>query len=128
MGVLLRILVAAGLAADAYVHWVFAPDMDPGPNAPSGVIARACTYRGCVTHTVFHRGYGIELNLTEEDLEHPGHPGLLDELHRNYKPDCCTSSTHTNGTVEYVPDLWRSEKSNDRPACDACQHWARSQQ
>ncbi|GLZ02852.1 hypothetical protein Acsp03_03190 [Actinomadura sp. NBRC 104412] len=38
MGVLLRILVAAGLAADAYVHWVFAPDMDPGPNAPSGVI------------------------------------------------------------------------------------------
>jgi hypothetical protein len=38
MGILLRILVAAGLAADAYVHWVFAPDMDPGPNAPSGVI------------------------------------------------------------------------------------------
>jgi hypothetical protein len=27
MGVLLRVLVAAGLAADAYVHWVFAPDM-----------------------------------------------------------------------------------------------------
>ncbi|MFC5753514.1 hypothetical protein [Actinomadura rugatobispora] len=27
MGVLLRVLVAAGLAADAYVHWVFASDM-----------------------------------------------------------------------------------------------------
>ncbi|MFF5264144.1 hypothetical protein ACFY4C_34890 [Actinomadura viridis] len=27
MGILLRVLVAAGLAADAYVHWVFAPDM-----------------------------------------------------------------------------------------------------
>ena len=27
MGVLLRVLVAAGLAVDAYVHWKFAPDM-----------------------------------------------------------------------------------------------------
>jgi hypothetical protein len=27
MGILLRLLVAAGLAADAYVHWQFAPDM-----------------------------------------------------------------------------------------------------
>ncbi|MEU8796236.1 hypothetical protein [Spirillospora sp. NPDC048819] len=27
MGLILRLLVAAGLAADAYVHWVFAPDM-----------------------------------------------------------------------------------------------------
>lgn len=27
MGFLLRLLVAAGLVADAYVHWVFAPDM-----------------------------------------------------------------------------------------------------
>lgn len=27
MGLILRLLVAAGLAVDAYVHWVFAPDM-----------------------------------------------------------------------------------------------------
>lgn len=27
MRILLRLLVAAGLSADAYVHWVFAPDM-----------------------------------------------------------------------------------------------------
>ncbi|TDB98674.1 hypothetical protein [Actinomadura sp. 7K534] len=27
MGLILRLLVAAGLAADAYVHWTFAPDM-----------------------------------------------------------------------------------------------------
>lgn len=27
MGILLRVLVAAGLAADAVVHWKFAPDM-----------------------------------------------------------------------------------------------------
>lgn len=39
MGIVLRILVAAGLAADAIVHWRFAPDMAPGPNAPSGTIA-----------------------------------------------------------------------------------------
>jgi hypothetical protein len=38
MGVLLRVLVAAGLAADAFVHWRFAPDMAPGPNAPGGTI------------------------------------------------------------------------------------------
>ncbi|MFG2091656.1 MULTISPECIES: hypothetical protein [unclassified Spirillospora] len=40
-----------------------------------------------MTHTVFHRGYGIELNLTEDDLGHPDRPGLLDELYRNYMPD-----------------------------------------
>lgn len=27
MRILLRLLVAAGLAADAYVHWIYAPDM-----------------------------------------------------------------------------------------------------
>ncbi|WP_030172125.1 hypothetical protein [Spirillospora albida] len=39
MGILLRVLVAAGLAVDAWVHWRFAPDMAPGPNAPGGTIA-----------------------------------------------------------------------------------------
>ncbi|MEO3827924.1 hypothetical protein [Actinomadura sp. B10D3] len=38
MGILLRLLVAAGLAADAIVHWRFAPDMAPGPNTPDDVI------------------------------------------------------------------------------------------
>src|SRR5512139_1334167 len=37
MGILLRLLVAAGLAADAIVHWRFAPDMTPSKNV-SGVI------------------------------------------------------------------------------------------
>ncbi|MFD0688131.1 hypothetical protein [Actinomadura fibrosa] len=39
MGILLRLLVAAGLAVDAWIHWRFAPDMAPGKNAPSGTIA-----------------------------------------------------------------------------------------
>ncbi|TDC67942.1 hypothetical protein E1200_13270 [Actinomadura sp. GC306] len=39
MGIVLRLLVAAGLAVDAVIHWRFAPDMAPGPNSPSGTIA-----------------------------------------------------------------------------------------
>ena len=38
MGIVLRLIVAAGLAADAIVHWRFAPDMAPGPNTPDDVI------------------------------------------------------------------------------------------
>ena len=38
MGIVLRLLVAAGLAADAVIHWRFAPDMAPGPNTPDNVI------------------------------------------------------------------------------------------
>lgn len=38
MGILLRLLVAGGLAADAVVHWRFAPGMAPGPHTPSGTI------------------------------------------------------------------------------------------
>jgi hypothetical protein len=37
MGILLRVLVAAGLAADAVVHWQFAPDMAPGPHSSGGI-------------------------------------------------------------------------------------------
>ena len=37
MGILLRVLVAAGLAADAIVHWQFAPDMAPGPHSSGGI-------------------------------------------------------------------------------------------
>jgi hypothetical protein len=39
MGILLRVLVAAGLAADAVVHWRFAPDMAPGDGGDPGTIA-----------------------------------------------------------------------------------------
>jgi hypothetical protein len=45
MDVLLRVLVAAGLAADAVVHWQFAPDMAPGPNAPGGTIPGDVLFR-----------------------------------------------------------------------------------
>lgn len=38
MGIVLRLLVAAGLAADAIIHWRFAPGMAPGPNTPGGTI------------------------------------------------------------------------------------------
>jgi hypothetical protein len=38
MGILLRVLVAAGLAADAIVHWRFAPDMAPGGGGTPGTI------------------------------------------------------------------------------------------
>ncbi|GAA4233770.1 hypothetical protein GCM10022254_37010 [Actinomadura meridiana] len=46
MGIVLRLLVAGGLAADAVVHWRFAPDMAPGPHTPSGTIAGDDLFRG----------------------------------------------------------------------------------
>ncbi|WP_433466313.1 hypothetical protein ACQPZP_03860 [Spirillospora sp. CA-142024] len=46
MGILLRLLVAAGLAADAVVHWRFAPGMAPGPHTPSDVIPGDDLFRG----------------------------------------------------------------------------------
>lgn len=45
MSVLLRLIVAAGLAADAVVHWRFAPGMAPGPHAPSGTIPGDLLFR-----------------------------------------------------------------------------------
>ena len=36
MRLLLRLLVAAGLAVDAYVHWIFAPDMAGVPGGSIG--------------------------------------------------------------------------------------------
>jgi hypothetical protein len=40
-----------------------------------------------MTHNVLHRGYGITIDLGASDLGHPDRPGLLQEIHRNYKPD-----------------------------------------
>lgn len=31
---------------------------------------------------VYHTGYGIEINLTREDLVNPGYDGLLEEITR----------------------------------------------
>ena len=36
MGLLLRLIVAAGLAVDAYVHWIYAPDMAGVPGGSIG--------------------------------------------------------------------------------------------
>ncbi|MET8243789.1 hypothetical protein ABZV31_04745 [Streptomyces sp. NPDC005202] len=51
-------------------------------------------------HNVLHRSYGITIGLTASDLGHPEHPGLLQEIHRNYKPDLlyCLGA-HEYGTV-----------------------------
>lgn len=40
-----------------------------------------------MTHSVIHRGYGIEINLSEPYLGHPDRPGLLAEIYGNYRPD-----------------------------------------
>jgi hypothetical protein len=39
-----------------------------------------------MTHNVLHRGYGIIIDLSASDLG-CGRPELLQEIHRNYKPD-----------------------------------------
>jgi hypothetical protein len=40
-----------------------------------------------MTHSVFHRGYGIDINLSLPDLGHPDRPGLLKEIYCDYRPD-----------------------------------------
>ncbi|HEY7487897.1 MAG TPA: hypothetical protein VH912_25825 [Streptosporangiaceae bacterium] len=42
MRILLRLLVAAGLAVDAYIHWIFAPDM---AGVPGGSISGDTLFR-----------------------------------------------------------------------------------
>jgi hypothetical protein len=39
-----------------------------------------------VSHTVYHTGYRLMLNLSEEHLGHPELPGLWEQLHRHYVP------------------------------------------
>ncbi|MFF2437465.1 hypothetical protein ACFVU4_25380 [Streptomyces sp. NPDC058107] len=53
-----------------------------------------------MTHNVLHRGYGITIDLSASDLGNPDRPGLLQEIHRNYKPDLlyCLGA-HEYGTV-----------------------------
>ncbi|MEU6768084.1 hypothetical protein ABZ916_36955 [Streptomyces sp. NPDC046853] len=53
-----------------------------------------------MTHNVLDRGYGITIDLSASDLGNPDRPGLLQEIHRNYKPDLlyCLGA-HEYGTV-----------------------------
>ncbi|MBB3074897.1 hypothetical protein FHS41_001366 [Streptomyces violarus] len=53
-----------------------------------------------MTHNVLQRGHGITINLSAPDLGNPDRPGLLQEIHRNYKPDLlyCLGA-HEYGTV-----------------------------
>jgi hypothetical protein len=68
-----------------------------------------------MTHSVFHRRYGIELNLTEDDLGHPDRPGLLAELYRNYRPDVlyCVDAYEHDGCL--CPGFMTIRKFRGRP-------------
>lgn len=74
------------------------PSTSPPPVTNS--IVRGRTYPEIMTHNVLHRGYGITIDLSASDLGNPDHPGLLQEIHRNYKPDLlyCLGA-HEYGTV-----------------------------
>ena len=69
-------------------------------NLPTNINVRGRTYPRSMTHNVLHRGYGITIDLSASDLGNPDHPGLLQEIHRNYKPDLlyCLGA-HEYGTV-----------------------------
>ncbi|GIH94795.1 hypothetical protein ACFFMN_24205 [Planobispora siamensis] len=68
-----------------------------------------------MAHSVFHRRYGIDLDLTEDDLGHPDRPGLLDELYRNYHPDLlyCLDPYEHDGMA--CPGFMTIRKKNGRP-------------
>lgn len=52
-----------------------------------------------MTHTVFHTGYGITLNLTLADLGHPQYPGLWEEIYRAkpFNPELLRCTWTSNG-------------------------------
>ncbi|WP_158713402.1 hypothetical protein [Streptomyces sp. NRRL F-525] len=68
-----------------------------------------------MTYSVWHRGYGIALNLTEEDLGHPEYPNLLDEIYRSYQPDLlyCLEAHERDGFL--CPGFMTIRKVNGRP-------------
>jgi hypothetical protein len=87
-----------------------------GPRcAEPGHAVGDAAYRGGMTHSVFHRRYGIELNLTEDDLGHPDRPGLLAELYRNYRPDVlyCVDAYEHDGCL--CPGFMTIRKFRGRP-------------
>ncbi|MEU6140401.1 hypothetical protein ABZ848_08590 [Streptomyces sp. NPDC047081] len=68
-----------------------------------------------MTYSVWHRGLGITLDLTEADLGHPEYPRLLDEIYGNYQPDLlyCLEAHEDEGFV--CPGFMAIRKVNGRP-------------
>jgi hypothetical protein len=68
-----------------------------------------------MTYSVWHRGLGITLDLTEADLGHPEYPGLLDEIYGNYQPDLlyCLEAHEDEGFV--CPGFMAIRKVSGRP-------------
>ncbi|MFR0355502.1 hypothetical protein [Streptomyces sediminimaris] len=68
-----------------------------------------------MTYSVWHRGLGITLDLTEADLGHPEYPRLLDEIYGNYQPDLlyCLEAHEDEGLV--CPGFMAIRKVNGRP-------------
>lgn len=68
-----------------------------------------------MTYSVWHRGLGITLDLTEADLGHPEHPRLLDDIYGNYQPDLlyCLEAHEDEGFI--CPGFMTIRKVNGRP-------------
>ncbi|MFJ9537670.1 hypothetical protein ACIRPX_10485 [Streptomyces sp. NPDC101225] len=68
-----------------------------------------------MTYSVWHRGLGITLDLTEADLGHPEYPRLLDEIYGNYQPDLlyCLEAHQDEGFV--CPGFMAIRKVSGRP-------------
>ncbi|MGW1215072.1 competence protein CoiA family protein [Streptomyces sp. NPDC002499] len=68
-----------------------------------------------MTYSVWHRGLGITLDLTEADLGHPEYPGLLDEIYGNYQPDLlyCLEAHEDEGFI--CPGFMAIRKVDGRP-------------
>ncbi|MGW1558834.1 hypothetical protein ACWCQ1_20255 [Streptomyces sp. NPDC002144] len=68
-----------------------------------------------MTYSVWHRGLGITLDLTEADLGHPEYPRLLDEIYGNYQPDLlyCLEAHEDEGFI--CPGFMTIRKVNGRP-------------
>src|SRR5579875_2324777 len=58
-----------------------------------------------MTHSVYHVAYGIELNLSLDDLGHPDRPGLWDEIYRHCAPGillCVACREQDPGCPQYM--------------------------
>ncbi|MDC2954342.1 hypothetical protein PO587_07715 [Streptomyces gilvifuscus] len=68
-----------------------------------------------MTYSVWHRGLGITLDLTEADLGHPEYPRLLDEIYGDYQPDLlyCLEAHEDEGFI--CPGFMTIRKVNGRP-------------
>lgn len=68
-----------------------------------------------MTYSVWHRGLGVTLDLTEADLGHPEYPRLLDEIYGNYQPDLlyCLEAHEDEGFI--CPGFMTIRKVDGRP-------------